>query len=178
MNLEIILTFHNGYLRVLKPNDVTFDYVSGLNNPEINKYLDTVRQTTQTTQSVKEFISNNLQSVNSVMLGIWKKNNENICGTIRIHGIDTFHKIANIGVCIFEKSTWGHGLGSNAITTATKWAMDYLDLRWIEAGIHEDNIGSQKAFLNAGYEWITNIPGKYLFEGKPSVVKIYANRKV
>ncbi len=38
-------------------------------------------------------------------------------------------------------------------------------------------IAPHVSFLAAGYEWIYDMPGKYLLEGKPTVVKIYAARK-
>jgi len=178
VNPEIKLTFDEGYLRVIKPDDVSADYVAGLNDSGVHKYLDTVKHSIQTMQTVQDFISINLASPSSVMFGIWQVNAEHYCGTIRLSEINTVHKIANIGLCIFDKSAWGHGLGSKAIACVTKWAIDDMDLRWIEAGIYEENIASQKAFLSAGYEWIADIPGKYILDGNPAVIKIYANRKV
>jgi RimJ/RimL family protein N-acetyltransferase len=71
---------------------------------------------------------------------------------------------------------WGKKLGSKAIEAVTRWALDKLKLRWIEAGAYSENIASQKAFLAAGYEWIYDIPDKYIFEEKPSTVKVYAAR--
>ncbi len=178
MNLEIKLTFDKGYLRVIKPDDVTNNYVIGLNDPEVNKYLDGTRRSIQTIQGVKEFIKNNLESQNSIMFGIWCLNAKNFCGTIRLSEINEFHRIANIGLCIFEKSSWGQGIGSKAIASITEWAMNDLNLRWIEAGIYGDNTSSQKAFLKAGYEWIADISGKYILNSNPAIVKIYAKRKV
>ena len=51
-----------------------------------------------------------------------------------------------------------------------------LKLRWLEAGVYVENIASQKTFLAAGYEWIYDIPGKYILEGKPTTLKVYVAR--
>ena len=51
-----------------------------------------------------------------------------------------------------------------------------VKIRWVEAGIYAENIASEKAFLSAGYKWIYDIPDKYLFEGSPTKVKIFAAR--
>lgn len=48
MSPDTILNFEGGYLRPLKPEDVHAGYVSGLNDPEVNRYLDGVKHTKQT----------------------------------------------------------------------------------------------------------------------------------
>jgi RimJ/RimL family protein N-acetyltransferase len=176
MNPEIVLVFSGGNLQPLKSEDVHHGYIAGLNDNQVNRYLE-VRHVVQTEQSVLKFVRDNQDAKNDVLLGIWRDGDQNHCGTVRLYGIKEVKGSAHIGLCIFDKSAWGHGLGSKAIACVTKWAIEDLDLRWIEAGIYEENIASQKAFLSAGYEWIADIPGKYILDGNPAVIKIYANRK-
>jgi RimJ/RimL family protein N-acetyltransferase len=176
MNPEIVLVFSGGNLQPLKSEDVHHGYIAGLNDNQVNRYLE-VRHVVQTEQSVLKFVRDNQDAKNDVLFGIWRDGDQNHCGTVRLHGIKEVKGSAHIGLCIFDKSAWGHGLGSKAIACVTKWAIEDLDLRWIEAGIYEENIASQKAFLSAGYEWIADIPGKYILDDNPAVIKIYANRK-
>jgi ribosomal-protein-alanine N-acetyltransferase len=171
------LMFSGGHLRPLNLDDVHPGYVEGLNDPEVNRYLDGVKRSTQTTQSVINFVKDNCSSSNSILWGIWREGSNFHCGTVRLHGIDTHHGVALIGVCLFDKAAWGNRIGSKAIAAVTEWALDYLKLRWIEAGAYDENSSSQKAFLGAGYDWICDIPGKYILEGKPAVIKIYAAHK-
>lgn len=174
MKLDIRLSFDGGYLKPLSLDDVHDAYVQGLNDPEVNRYLDSVKQTMQTKESVADFVQYNESAKDALLFGIWRVGDQQHCGTLRIHGIEKAHKTANIGICIFDKSVWGHGLGSKAVRAASEWALDYFPLRWIEAGAYEQNIASQKTFISAGYSWICDIAGKYLFEGKSATVKIYA----
>lgn len=176
MNPGVVLEFEGGFLRPLVPADVHPGYVSGLNDPEVNRFLDGVKHNRQTIQSVLDFVASDEKSVNSLCWGIWQANSEKHCGTVRLHGIEPYHKTAHIGVCIFDKSAWGQKLGSEAVGTVTRWAHDVLGLRWVEAGAYSENVASQRTFLAAGYEWIYDIPGKYLLEGRPATVKIYAAR--
>lgn len=170
------LIFSGGTLRALMPEDIHIGYVAGLNDPQVNRYLDIAKRTIQTTDSVAEFIQSNLESPNGVLWGIWLGSSKNHCGTIRLHSIDHYHGTANIGICIFDKTVWGRSIGSRAIKAVTAWAFSELGLRWIEAGAYEENIPSQKAFINAGYEWVFDIPGKVLFEGAPANLKVFAAR--
>jgi RimJ/RimL family protein N-acetyltransferase len=176
MSPEIVLEFEGGYLRPLKPEDMHPGYVSGLNDAEVNRYLDGVKHTKQTTQSVIDFVTASGVSTNSVLWGIWQENSKNHCGTVRLHGIEYHHKTAHIGVCLFDKSAWGKRLGLKAVVAVTQWAFDTLRLRWVEAGVYSENNASQKAFLAAAYEWIYDIPDKYILEGRPTRVKVYAAR--
>lgn len=176
MSPEVVLEFEGGYLRPLKPEDVHPGYVSGLNDPEVNRYLDVVKRTTQTEQSVVDFIQYNQQSGNAFLFGIWQAGDARHCGTVRLHGIEHHHKTAHIGVCLFDRFAWGKKLGSKAVMAVTQWAFETMRLRWIEAGAYSENIASQKTFLAAGYEWIYDIPDKYMLEGKPTRVKVFAAR--
>lgn len=171
---ETVLTFAGGSLRALRPDDVHAGYVAGLNDPDVNRYLDGVKRVVQTRQSIVEFVRSNRDSANSVLWGLWQAGSEHHCGTVRLHGIEHFHNTAHIGICVFDKSAWGKHLGSEAIRAVTQWALDNLCLRWVEAGVYAENISSQKAFLSAGYEWIYDIPGKYVLAGKPTTVKVFA----
>lgn len=174
LNPEVVLDFSGGYLRPLRLEDLHPGYVAGLNDPEVNRYLDGVNRVPQTEQSVAGFVKQNQQSENAVLFGVWLIGAQHHCGTVRLHGIESHHKTAHIGICLFDKSVWGKKLGSKAIEAVTRWALDKLKLRWIEAGAYSENIASQKTFLAAGYKWIYDIPDKYIFEGKPSTVKVYA----
>jgi ribosomal-protein-alanine N-acetyltransferase len=178
MNPGIVLEFTGGYLRPLKVEDVHPGYVAGLNNPEVNRYLDGVNRIVQTVQSVTEFLQHNLQDNSAVLLGIWQAGAKHHCGTVRLYGIEHHHKTAHIGICLFDKTAWGKKLGSKAIKVVTRWAFEAMGLRWIEAGAYQENIASQKTFQAAGYEWVYDIPDKYLLEGKPARVKVYTARNL
>ncbi len=173
---EDVLEFEGGYLRPLKIEDVHAGYISGLNDSEVNRYLDGVSRTIQTRESVANFIRHNQQSTNAFLFGIWRAGDTNHCGTIRLHGIENYHKTAHIGICLFDKLAWGKKLGSKAIVTVTHWAFDTLSLRWVEAGAYSENIASQKAFLAAGYDWNYDVQDKYIFEGSSATVKVYVAR--
>lgn len=176
MSPDVVLRFEGGYLRPLKMADVHLAYVSGLNDPDVNRYLDGVKRAVQTTQSAIDFVTADEVSPSSVLWGIWQDSATTHCGTVRLQGIEYFHKTAHIGVCLFDKAAWGQRLGQKSISAVTQWAINDLGLRWVEAGAYAENVASQKAFLSAGYSWIFDIPGKYILEGVPAIVKVFAAR--
>jgi len=173
---SIILSFDGGYLRPLKISDIHQKYIDGLNDPTVNFFLDTAKDNRQTYESIGEFISLNEVSSNSILWGIWLNDSKKHVGTVRIHSIESRHKTACMGVCLFDRKSWGKGLGGKSIKLVTVWAINDLGLRWIEAGIFTNNIASQKAFISAGYEWVYDIPKKYIHDGQPTDVKIYVKK--
>lgn len=175
MSPELVLKFDGGFLRALKPADVHAGYVAGLNDPEVNRFLE-LKYSKQTPESVAQFVSNDQQSPGAVLWGIWQDAYPDHVGTVRIHGVEYRHRTAHIGVCLFDKRVWGRGLGKKAIATATRWALDELGMRWVEAGVYAGNLSSTKAFLSAGYSWVYDIPDKYLLDDQPATVKIFAVR--
>ena len=174
MRPNVVLEFEDGYIRPMQIKDIHDDYVYGLNDPEVNRYLDTVKHSKQTYQSVADFVESNDQSSNAILWGLWPAKSGKLCGTVRLHGIEFQHLTAHIGVCLFDKTIWRKGFGKKAISIITQWSFDSLNLRWVEAGIYKDNVASQKAFVAAGYSWRYDISDKYILEGKPEIVSIFA----
>jgi ribosomal-protein-alanine N-acetyltransferase len=171
---DLTLHIDSGFLRPLVESDVHYEYVNGLNNPLVNRYLDAVKAEVQTLESVTKFVKMNRLSSDSVLWGIWVGQSKEHIGTVRLHGIENRHGTAHIGICIFNMQFWRMGIGPSSIRSVTAWAISTFGLRWIEAGAYAANKASQQAFLSAGYRWVFDIPYKYLLEGKPEVVKVFA----
>lgn len=176
MNSGIELAIAGAILRPLQPRDVHEGYVNGLNDREVNRFLDSVKRVHQTHDTVVNFVQANLDSADSVLWGLWLDGNSTHSGTVRLHGIERFHRIACIGVCLFDKTAWGKGLGGRSIQAVTDWAHSSLDMRWVEAGVYAENVASQKSFLSAGYEWICDINGKYILDGAAADIKLYSSK--
>lgn len=152
MSPEAILKVPNGFLRPMRESDVTKDYVSGLNDPRVNQYLE-VRHHLQTYDSVSSFVKMNKDSSDMILWGFWygEELQERLVGTLRLHGINNAEQNCHIGICLFERAVWGKGLGSHVIKKATEWAFKNLDLKTVRAGIYIENIASQRAFRRADY---------------------------
>jgi len=74
-------------LRELNLDDVTSKYISWLNDPVINKSLES-RFTHHTHESVKQFIEGVMKNSNDILFGIFDKKNKKHIGNIRIHSSD------------------------------------------------------------------------------------------
>lgn len=174
---KLKLAIPGGYLRPLVPEDVHAAYVHGLNDPEVNKYMVSVRAQTQTLETVRAFVQANHIAPQAVLFGLWMDGEGRHCGTVRLHEINAVECTAVLGICIFDKRAWGRALGSTAIDAVTQWAFRELGLASVEAGTYLDNAASWKAFLKAGYSVLEDISGRYERDGLPVVVRVLIARQ-
>jgi len=154
MHPDTVLVIPNGFLRPICESDVTDEYVSGLNDPQVNQFLE-VRHNKQTHYSVSRFIRKNREAADMILWGIWYGNGRQklLVGTVRLHGIDSVVPACNIGICLFKREVWGLGLGTKSIRRVTDWVFGMHDLCSIRAEVNIANFASQQAFLRAGYRY-------------------------
>jgi RimJ/RimL family protein N-acetyltransferase len=171
------LVFEGGYLKPLTIDDIHVDYINGLNDPDVNRYLVSVRAVPVTMESAKGFVESSRESVTEILFGIWVDGMKDFAGTVRAHSIEMENRTAKIGICIFDKECWGRGLGKAVIIKVTEWLHEVVGVRWVEAGVYGDNTASSRLFASAGYTAEYEINGKYLYDGKPVTVEMYTSKK-
>lgn len=160
----VILESDNFYLRNISLDDCNENYLSWMNDSDINKYLES-RFTTHTINSLKDFVTSMNNSDNNILFAIVDKESDKHIGNIKLGNIHPIHKYADIGLVIGDKSYWGHGIATKAISLVSDYAFDILNLRKIIAGIYENNIGSIKAFEKCGFKKAYVKKDTYFFDG-------------
>ncbi len=157
---NLLLKTERIYLRPLKKEDITNEYIEGLNDPEVNQYL--LFRHVQTFISVSEYVCKNLESSTMILFGIFLKDDPSpFIGTIRISDIDLFHYLANVGVCLFAKRVWKKGYAVEAMKAIVKYAFSDIGLHYLEAGAYVENTNSIELFRRAGFSETHRIKNKY-----------------
>lgn len=151
--------------RRLTKADVSERYVSWLNDPEINQYLET-RFSPQTVQSCESFVEDMSRNGANYLLGIFDKISHQHIGNIKLGFINTHHRSGQLSLFIGEKDYWGKGYATEAIRCITQWGFNELGLERIEAGCYDANMGSLRAFLKVGYSVEGFFRGSVVFKGQ------------
>ncbi len=86
-----------------------------------------------------------------VFFAICSNQNKNHIGNIKLGPVNWIHQCADIGLLIGDKEYWGKGVATEAIQLVVEYAFKKLNLHKLTAGCHSTNIGSIKAFQNAGF---------------------------
>jgi RimJ/RimL family protein N-acetyltransferase len=138
------------YLRDIRREDVTERYVQWLNDPEVNRYLES-RFAPSTLDSVRAFVESKIGDRDNILFAIVLKDGERHIGNIKLGGINWHHRFADVALMVGERAAWGHGYGSEAIALVTRYAFDALGLQKLTAGCYASNAASAKAFLKVGW---------------------------
>lgn len=154
-------------LFVLEQKHVGPDYVRWLNDPTINRFLES-RFTTHTQASVSTFVQCCRDDANTLFMGIRSLSlNQRHIGNVKLASIDRRHGLGEVGILIGESDAWGHGFASSALKALAALSMKQLGLRKLTAGCYVSNVGSQKAFERAGFVVEGVRRDHFILDGKP-----------
>lgn len=153
-------------LFVLAPAHVSDAYVSWLNTPEVNRYLES-RFGEHSLESTRAYVAAMLDSPHYLFLGIRLRASGRHVGNIKLGPVDRQHGTADVGILIGDPSAWGKGVATSAISQACTIARDCLRLRKLTAGCYASNIGSSRAFEKAGFAIEGTRPQQFLLDGRP-----------
>jgi len=139
------------YLRSCVVSDCTDEYLSWLNDPQVNEYLET-RWEKQDLESISKFVDAKLKSKDEYLFAIITKDiQEKHIGNIKIGPIHPRYLYADISYFLGDRAYWGKGLATQAIGLVTSFGFDTLGLFRIQAGVHEKNIGSIRALQKSHF---------------------------
>ena len=137
-------------LRQIEISDCTPSYVSWLNDPIINQYLET-RWSEQNLASIQSFVQSQRESDNSILFAITLANDGRHIGNIKLGPINNHHRHADVSYFIGDKTMWGKGIATKAINLVCGYGFRDIKLHRIEAGTYAKAVGSQRALEKNGF---------------------------
>ena len=150
----------------INTDHVNLDYVGWLNDPEVNKYLES-RFFVHTIDSTTQYILDCLNNPLIHKYGIFDRDSNRHIGNIKLSVIDHSAKIGELGILVGEKDYWGKGIATEAITGFTNYGFTKLGLLEIVAGCYQSNIASLKAFQKVGFSVSQFLEGRYTLNDNP-----------
>ena len=134
------------YLEPLSTKFVSDDYVTWMNDREVNKYLESGGNYT------REMLLEFLQDVEQKEILFWaiiEKSNHRHIGNIKIDPIN--HKYGNgeYGILLGDRTCWGKGYAKEASLAVIDFCFSKkVDLRKITLGVIENNKAALKLYKN------------------------------
>ena len=146
--MQAIVTSDSIYFRQLGTKDATARYCSWLNNPQVNKFLDTKKATVA---SLRQYIKDKNSKPDCIFLGIFDKTNHLHIGNIKLEPIDFVAKKAIVGILIGDKDYWGRGVGTKAMRLVIKYAFKDLKLNQLELNVKMGHQAAIKLYQKVGF---------------------------
>lgn len=145
------------WLRALDESAATGPYLGWMQDAEILRFLE-ARFSEHTPESLAGFIRNMNTNPDALLLGMFLKDDGRHVGNIKLGPVNRDHARGDIGLLIGDKSVWGRGLATEAITALTRYSFKTLRLNRLYAGCYGGNEGSVRAFVKAGWTVEARLP--------------------
>jgi RimJ/RimL family protein N-acetyltransferase len=139
------------YLREVRHDDVDEACHRWLNDPEVNRYLET-RYLPQSFDSIRRYVQAMDGKRDEIFLAVCLKKGRGQIGNVKLGPINWIHGFGDISVVIGDKDCWGKGVDSEALALVTAYAFETLNLRKLQAGCYGDDEERAKAFEKVGYQ--------------------------
>jgi ribosomal-protein-alanine N-acetyltransferase len=146
----ITLKTENYSLRTLIADDATQTYLSWMNDPEVNRYLDSSK-TVQSIQSIREYI-NQHNNRDSFLFGIIARDAGHI-GNVALKPHKNNSAI-HLGVMVGNRDFWGRSVIIEARSIVLDFCFTELGLKFVESACYGGNIPAVFNFMHQGYEKI------------------------
>ena len=145
-----VLTGERVALRCVTESDCRPRYVAWLNDPVVNRYLET-RWRRQDPGSVLAFVRSARANPAVYLLAIIERASGEHIGNIKLGPVDRVHGCADVSYFVGDRSRWGTGCATDAIRTVVRFAFEECGLHRVQAGVHETNVASARALEKAGF---------------------------
>lgn len=153
-------------LRTMSDIDASDVYLSWMRDPAVNQYLESRFAVPTCVEDLISFIESVNSSPDSLLLGIFLREDCRHIGNIKIGPVVRRHQRSEIGYVIGDRDAWGKGYATEAIREICRYGFEELGLDKITAGVYETNRGSAKALLNAGFVHEATISSHVVCEGR------------
>ncbi len=137
-------------LRALLREDGNETYAGWMNDQGIVEYTES-RFASYTPDELKRYIQDVRSDPLSHMWAICDVGSGDHVGNIKLGPVNTHHQFGDIGLIIGERSAWGRGFATEAISLVCDFAFKQLRLHKVTASMYEENVGSTRAFEKAGF---------------------------
>jgi len=137
-------------LRCLEAADLNATYLGWLNDPLVNRHLET-RFMPQSLEALQVYWETHRDDPSSPWFAMCLREVGRHIGNIKLGPIHRLHRRADISILVGDHSCWGQGYASEAIVALRDWAFLELDLQKLNAGVYATNVASRRAFEKCGF---------------------------
>ena len=128
---EILCQGRKIFLKKFLEKDLTLNYLSWLNDPEVVKFSEQRHYKHSLESSKKYYIS--MEESGHLLMAIYDIKDELHIGNITAY-IDEYNKCADIAILVGNKTFWGKGYGGEAFSLTMNLMRDEYNIRKVTAG--------------------------------------------
>ena len=153
-------------LRALTGSDVTQRYLGWLNDPAVNRFLET-RHQQQSVNAIEAFVEAKNASADEWLFGIFVDQPDPHIGNVKLGPVRARHRLGEVSLFAGDRLVWGKGYATEAIALVTAYGFEQLGLNKLTASMYAENEGSVRAFERAGWQREARLKDHYIHDGAP-----------
>ncbi len=151
------------YYKPVTMNHATPEYLSWLNDAEVNKYLEVKKE--NSLDELKAYIQETLDR-KIFFWGIHLKVDNKHIGNIKIDPVNAKHGTGEYGIMMGDKSEWNKGYAKEASLAIIDFCFKKMNMRKMTLGVVENNIAAVKLYEKMGFITEGNYKKHVIFEGE------------
>ena len=148
------LVTRNLVLREIGQGDITSEYISWLNNPDVNRFLE-IRFEKQTPERVAQYVQQHLDDIESFKhFGVYipESGRDLLVGTVTLTRINKWHETSDISFVIGHPMGQRKGYGTESVHAVCAYAFMVEKFHRLYAGHYRQNIASQSVLLKNNFK--------------------------
>ncbi|MCA2770970.1 MAG: GNAT family N-acetyltransferase [Cytophagales bacterium] len=139
------------------------EYVSWLNNPQVNRYLETTGN--QTLETLRSYLSSVEANPSILFWAIHLKHNNAHIGNIKIDPINTKHGLGEYGILMGDTREWGKGYAKEASHLVLGYCFNSVKLRKITLGVVDEHVAATTLYKSLGFKVEGTYERHWFYEG-------------
>ena len=143
------------YLSSLVKTDDLSNYLSWMTNPLENQFILSAKAN-YSINDLCTFIDVCNKDENTILLGIYDKENNNHIGNIKYDNINKLDKSAYLGILIGQQEYRKIGVASQIIPVSMRWLHENLGIESIFLGVDNRNVPALNLYQKLGFKNFVN----------------------
>lgn len=143
------------YLSSLVKTDDLSNYLSWMTNPLENEFILSAKAN-YSINELYAFIDLCNKDENTILLGIYDKENNNHIGNIKYDNINKLDKSAYLGILIGQQEYRKIGVASQIIPVSMRWLHEHLGIESIFLGVDNRNMHALNLYQKLGFKNFVN----------------------
>ena len=151
-NVDVVIEGRTIVLRPLSENEINERYLSWLNDPQINQFLE-IRYRKQTMADIYGYVNGLRTSPGCEIFGVFARKSNMHVGNVAVTHFNPNHQgTAIYGIMIGEQRALISGLGAETEALIIEFLFRQPEIRKIKAGCHSENHKSWQLIESLGFK--------------------------
>lgn len=133
-------------LRTLDERDASERYTAWLNDPAVNRYLETRHASVE---DLRRYIREKRESSEALFLGIFTKDTDEHIGNVKLEPIRG--GAATMGILIGDASWWGKGIATEVTNAVCAYVFGPMGLHEVNLGVIAENSAAIRVYEKCGF---------------------------